>query len=261
MTLKDFLNQNCEELFESINDKHLFKAVFMAGGPGSGKSFVTKAMFNFNKWFASADNVMLLNSDVLFELGLVKKNLSKDIQKSNPTTYKIQMDIRERAKELTAKKGSAWLNGMNSIVVDGTGASYEKIKAQSDALRELGYDTYMVFVNTSLDIAKERNSKRERKLDTSVIEGLWQRVQNNIGKFQEYFGAENFTVVDCSTQYEKDSAEEKEFKDKLYKIGNKIISSPLKNPIGKEILKTLKETRGKYLSDLPSVESKPEIKT
>ena len=36
--LKDLLN-------EGVYDKGILKAVFMAGGPGSGKSFVAKQLF------------------------------------------------------------------------------------------------------------------------------------------------------------------------------------------------------------------------
>ena len=37
-----FFLQEEENLQEGINDPNLFKAIFMAGGPGSGKSFVSE---------------------------------------------------------------------------------------------------------------------------------------------------------------------------------------------------------------------------
>ena len=53
------------------------------------------------------------------------------------------------------------IKGRLGMVVDGTGRDYDKIKNQVAQLRQLGYDCYMIFVNTSLDVALERNSKRE----------------------------------------------------------------------------------------------------
>ena len=48
------------------------------------------------------------------------------------------------------------IKGRLGMVVDGTGRDYDKIKNQVAQLRQLGYDCYMIFVNTSLDVALEK---------------------------------------------------------------------------------------------------------
>ena len=53
-------------------------------------------------------------------------------------------------------------------------------------LQQLGYDSHMIFVNTSLDVALERNAKRPRKLPEPIVVSSWNNVQKNIGKFQNY---------------------------------------------------------------------------
>ena len=53
----------------------------------------------------------------------------------------------------------------------------------------------MIFVNTSLDTALERNAKRDRKVPESMVIKSWNDVQKNIGKFSQYF-RRNFIVVD-----------------------------------------------------------------
>ena len=53
----------------------------------------------------------------------------------------------------------------------------------------------MVFVNTSLEVAKERNKNRDRVLSDNLLEKSWKDVQNNLGKFQNLFGG-NFRIVD-----------------------------------------------------------------
>ena len=66
--------------------------------------------------------------------------------------------VRAKAKALTGKNNEIRaLEGRNGIVVDGTGKDYAKIKKQVDMLREMGYAVHMIFVNTDLETALERN--------------------------------------------------------------------------------------------------------
>ena len=45
----------------------------------------------------------------------------------------------------------------------------------------LGYDTYMIYVNTSLDVALERNAMRPRSIPTPIVTKSWNDVQKNLG--------------------------------------------------------------------------------
>ena len=91
------------------------------------------------------------------------------------------------------------IKGRLGMVVDGTGRDYDKIKNQVAQLRQLkNYDCYMIFVNTSLDVALERNSKRERSVPEYITRKSWEGVQSNIGKFQNLFGISNMAIVDNS---------------------------------------------------------------
>ena len=82
------------------------------------------------------------------------------------------------------------------MVIDGTGKDYGKISSQAAGLRQIGYDTYMIFVNTSLDVALERNARRPRKVPEKIVIDSWNAVQKNIGQFQRFFGNKNFIIVD-----------------------------------------------------------------
>ena len=53
----------------------------------------------------------------------------------------------------------------------------------------------MIFVNTSLDVALERNAERARKLDEPLVVQSWKDVQKNIGKFNNFF-KQNFIFID-----------------------------------------------------------------
>ena len=96
-------------------------------------------------------------------------------------------------------------------------------------------DCFMIFVNTDLDVALERNQQRERKLPSELVKSSWQAVQNNLGKFQSLFGSSNMLVVDNS--------EYKDFADVVKSKAREFISRPIQNHIAKQWIKTEIELR------------------
>ncbi len=106
--------------------------------------------------------------------------------------------LRARAKGTTDKTMDLSIKGRLGMVIDGTGRDYDKISRQKAMLDQLGYDCYMIFVNTSLDVALERNSKRERSVPEYITRKSWEQVQSNIGKFQNTFGMGNMIIIDNS---------------------------------------------------------------
>jgi len=210
LKLEDVDFDELETIEEGVYDPSIFKAIFMAGGPGSGKSYVS------NKVTAGL-GMKVVNSDDIFEIFLKKAGMTttaKDIFSDKG------QEIRGNAKSVTSKRMKLFLEGRLGLLIDGTGKDYNNIKKKSERLRKLGYDTYMVFVNTSLEIAQERNAARSRKLDPKEVEKMWRAVQENIGKFQKYFGARNMIIVD------NNAADEKYLTD-VYKQVKKLIK---KNP-------------------------------
>ena len=133
-----------------------------------------------------------INSDDAFEHLLKKAGLSL---KMPPEEEEPRDVVRGRAKEITAAKKGNYLEGRIGLVIDGTGREADKILKQKAGLEELGYDTYMIFVNTSLDTALQRNADRPRSVPESIVIKSWKDVQANIGKFSNMFRA-GFIVVD-----------------------------------------------------------------
>jgi shikimate kinase len=176
-------------LEEGVNDPAIFKAVFLAGGPGSGKSFIV------GRTALTSLGMKVINSDEAFEAALKKAGL-----KATPEDIYSEkgQEIRGQAKALTKKKMDLALNGRLGLVIDGTGKDYAKIEKQANELRNIGYEVAMIFVNTDLDTALERNRKRSRSLPDSEVEAMWKDVQKNLGKFQNFFRQKMF-IVDNST--------------------------------------------------------------
>ena len=173
------------DLQEGLNDPNIFKAFFLAGGPGSGKSYVVRQT-------TGGTGLQIVNSDDAFERYLDMAGLSKKMPKAEEEPRDIE---RARAKKVTKARQEGYIEGRLGLIIDGTGKDYDKIAAQSIKLKQLGYDTHMIFVNTSLDTALERNAKRDRSVPESLAIKSWREVQGNIGKFSQHF-RQNFVVVD-----------------------------------------------------------------
>ena len=175
-------------LQEGLYDPNIFKAFFLAGGPGSGKTFVTRNAFG-------GTGLRQINSDSAFESALRKNGLSLKMPEDEAESRDI---LRARAKGTTDKTMDLSIKGRLGMVIDGTGRDYDKIANQKAILQQLGYDCYMIFVNTSLDVALERNAKRDRTVPEYITRKSWSAVQANIGRFQNLYGMSNMIIVDNS---------------------------------------------------------------
>ena len=174
------------DLQEGLYDPNIFKAFFLAGGPGSGKSYVVKKS-------TGGTGLKIVNSDDVFEKYLKQAQLDFKMQASQGKERDIQ---RAKAKAVTAKRKDNYLEGRLGLVIDGTGKDYGKISSQAAGLKQLGYDVHMIFVNTTLEVALQRNQERARTVPEKIVVDAWKQVQSNIGKFQSFFGPKNFIIVD-----------------------------------------------------------------
>ena len=224
LRLKTFLD-------EGVFDPSIFKAIFLAGGPGSGKSYIAGKT-------TVGMGLKLVNSDETLERLLKKHNVPLDFSTMSPDQTAKKDMLRTRAKELTfgqmkvkAFKGKGALDlyiaGRLGLVIDGTGKDFDDIHRQASYLKKMGYDTYMIFVNTSEQVAQQRNLERPRKLRPEKVKEFWLSVQQNIGKFQAYFRPSNFIVVD------NNKAGEDVFKQVSKRI-RKLVGKKVTNPIAQQ---------------------------
>ena len=214
------------ELQEGLQDPNIFKAFFLAGGPGSGKSYVVRKT-------TGGMGLKVVNSDDAFEKLLKDAGLSLKM----PASEEEPRDAdRSRAKSLTKKKQGNYLEGRIGLILDGTGKDYDKIAKQSTELKQLGYDTHMIFVNTSLDTALQRNAKRSRSVPEPIVVQSWKDVQSNIGKFSQHF-RQNFVVVD------NNDAGEDVF-NMVFKQIKSLVKKKVTNPQAKEWVANQMQLRG-----------------
>ncbi len=213
------------ELQEGVYDPNIFKAIFLAGGPGSGKSYVVRRT-------TGGLGMKIVNSDDIYEKML--KDAGMDTTPEDIYSDKGQ-EIRVQAKGVTKRMQGNFLDGRLGLIIDGTGKDYDKISKQVAGLKSLGYECYMIFVNTSLDTAQAQNKKRKRTLPETEVSTMWNEVQQNIGKFQRLFGGSSFIVVDNNMAGE--DVFEKVWKRIAMLIRKKVSNPTAKRWISQELAK------------------------
>jgi len=243
MKLKEILNNIIRNnyLTEGVDDPGILKCIFMAGGPGSGKSFTSEEIFGIDRRFKASfaqSGLKVINSDTAFEAQLKKNGINpKDlgrIEREEPELWKkiteVPDGIRDRAKQITKAQRDFYEAGRLGLIIDGTGDDFAKIKKQKQHAESLGYDCMMVFVNTSLEVAKERNRGRDRTLSDELVTSIWKDCQENMGKFQTLFGAKDYRIIDNTTYGPPPAA--------VQKAVNEFMRRPVYNPIGKKWIET-----------------------
>ena len=175
-TLPQYMQEDL--ITEGVYDPGIFKAVFLMGGPGSGKSSVVDGLA------LKSLGLKVVNTDTAFEKGLKKAGISLDLRK---TPEDVKEPIRKKAKRITNMALDRYIDERLGMVFDTTSANIAKIKNYKNLLDKLGYEYKMVFVNTSLEFAQQRNEARPRKLAPAIVQGEWEKVQKNADSMRKLF--------------------------------------------------------------------------
>ena len=204
-------------LLEGVNDKGIFKAVFLVGGPGSGKDYVLKKTLD-------GHGLTEINSDKALE-HLSGKDSSDKKDK-----------VRSKAKDITEVKQKLAFDGRNGLIINGTGDDYEKIADIKKRLDAIGYESSMIMVNTADDVSANRNVERGQNGGRAVPENVrkqkWQAVQESRPKLAKLFG-DNYVEFDNSEDLRQSPPETVKAKteemDEIFKQIQKFIGKPPKN--------------------------------
>lgn len=226
-------------LVEGVHDPGILKAVFLAGGPGSGKSYTAKSLFGADVKSAynmsASLGLKFVNSDPAFEhllrqAGIDPKSLGSMSDEEFKALTEPYDSPRQQAKRTRDAQYASYTRseGRLGVVIDGTGDEYEKVAAKKQALEKLGYDTMMIFVDTALPIAMERNKHRDRVLKDDLVVQIWTDVQENKEAYEALFG-EDFMLVNNDVYGP--------LPPEALKLANRFMRSPIKNPIGQEWIK------------------------
>ena len=240
------------ELVEGYKDPGIFKAVFLAGGPGSGKTYIAKGLFGIpDKVNVSQTGMKMVNSDKELKYLLNKFGFGTNLDALPDEVFhnltgdgKDTSGLRNFAKDLTAERRRLYQNGRLGMIIDGTCDDFKKISGEKAELEKIGYQTYMIFVNTTLEVALERNENRDRVLPEKIVSDSHKEVNRNIGAFQGLFGSGNFMIVD-NNEYKTEAQAKKRFKMLVKQGLSKFIKTPITNKKALSWISKQKILRGK----------------
>ena len=178
-------NEFSQPLDEGVHDPNIFKAIFMAGAPGSGKTTISNKLFG-------GTGLKTLNVDDFYN----------HLRQSERATGNPEQDYSAAWDKYRAREQN-YLDGRLGLIIDGTGKNPAVMGDVKAKLEEMGYETAMVFVNTTLDTSIERTTRRAdapgkdygRKIDPNFVKDTWLRVQKGLGQLQSIFG-NRFYIID-----------------------------------------------------------------
>jgi dephospho-CoA kinase len=229
------MNLHEQILAEGVHDKAIFKAVFLAGGPGSGKDYVLSNTLD-------GHGMIEINSDKALEYLMDKEALDKTM----PDNEAAQRNaVRKKAKDITEIRHRLALQGRNGLIINGTGADpkeYEEIKKK---LEKLGYDTSMIMVNTDDEVSKARNVERGQRGGRTVPENIrkqkWEEVQAARAQFGKIF-RNSYIEFDNSEDLRTASPDvvkaKKEEMQQIFKQIQKFVNAPPKSEQSKHWIAT-----------------------
>ena len=145
-------------LHESYTHGH-HKAIFVTGGPGSGKDVVLR--------------------EAIAESRAVELNFTQVMDILNDK-HKLAMRSMNPRFEAVRTRGP--------LIINGPADDLERISHIKEELKELGYQTMMIFVDTTNSVSQERNSHLARMMAESVRQSKWEKAHKNVNVFTEMFG-------------------------------------------------------------------------
>jgi adenylate kinase family enzyme len=227
------MNESAELLEEGVHDAAIFKAVFLAGAPGSGKDYVLKHALD-------GHGLTEISSDPMLTHLIDKNQMDRKMPEHEQEKRGL---LRKKAQSLTDLRQKLALHGRNGIIVNGSGASFDQVKKIKGMLDELGYACKMIFVDTSDNVSRNRNIERGQKGGRTVPEKAraekWRAAQDSRVNFSKLFGSENYHEFNNdedlrnNTDGEVHKQKTKELED-LFKTVKKFTQQPPEHPSAQE---------------------------
>jgi predicted kinase len=190
-------------IHENVNHG-MFKAIFISGGPGSGKDIIIREAI-------AEQNAVEITSTTAISILNDKHKL-----------YEFSRDGRREA-----------IRQRQPLIITGTTNEQYNIIAIREELEELGYETMMIFVNTSNESSRKRNERHERMMAESVRQERWEVTQLVAEKFNQEFKKylEFDNSIDLNEANEIETSEKEEDISIIYEMTNWFFDTPVENEI------------------------------
>ncbi len=166
------------DLLQEITGKP--KAIFLAGPAGSGKTYTLKQLLPVEKY-------QIINVDDTYEEMLKSSGLGTNLKDFGPEELSQAAKLMGSAQKITKEKYAKALEGLNNVIIDGTGAASKPLLKKKAELEALGYETMMLMLYVSPMTSLKRNSERERSLLPQIVLRTWRDTNKNIELYRQEF--------------------------------------------------------------------------
>lgn len=171
---------------------HPFKAIFIFGPAGAGKSFISGKLGIPEEFVVSNPDEDIEAQFGNFGVGL------KFADKNDLDNWKQQQAFREKLQNASQAKTANWLNTATPVIFDTTGEDVMKMGVRAEELNEAGYDVAVFQINVPPEVSIQRDKDRARTVGapTAVISKQYQdEVQKDRGYFQLFDGYRDIRVL------------------------------------------------------------------
>jgi predicted kinase len=231
------------------------KAIFLAGPAGSGKTYTLKQLLPVEKY-------QVINVDDTYEELLKSSGLGTNLKDFGPEELSQAAKLMGRAQGATKEKYAKALEGLNNVIIDGTGAASKPLLKKKAELEALGYDTMMLMLYVSPMTSLKRNAERERSLLPQIVLRTWRDTNKNIDLYRQEFG-DRFILINNDPEDADKTFDPAEIK-KLYFDTAKFTSKP-KTPEeqakGKADAEQLNQDIISLLKNIPQTDTLPSAKS
>jgi predicted kinase len=199
-------------LLKEIKNKP--KAIFLSGPSGSGKTYISKKILPLNKF-------QVINIDDTYEELLKSSGIGMNQKDFSPEKLSQAAKLMGSAKKITREKYAKALEGLNNVIIDGTGGASKPLLKKKQELEDLGYDTFMLMIWTSPITSLSRNAERERSLMPSIALRTWRDINKNTDIYKQAFG-DNIAIINndpegLETKFDVEDIKKKYFSQQMGK--------------------------------------------
>lgn len=180
-----------------LKNKYPFKAIYIFGPAGAGKSYISKNLLGI------PDDFVVSNPDERIEEVFPAFGISMKFANSEDGDDADLEALQQQSRTIlqnASRAHTANLIGIaNPLTFDTTGEQVPKMVKRIEALTNLGYDIAVFMVNVPTQASVDRDARRKRNVGAERTAGISQKYQQDVVQSQGYLkalaGNEHVTVL------------------------------------------------------------------
>ncbi|MBK6701454.1 MAG: hypothetical protein IPG55_16535 [Saprospiraceae bacterium] len=187
------LNELIHEVFAvSQYDPNIFKAIFIVGASEASKSYM------IDQLALTSYGLKLVDTDAAFTDVLKKITDTLNLAHINDAVEVIG-PVSKKVKDITYRSLDRYVEGRMGLIISGTASDISTIKKHYSQLKEVGYDQYVIFVNTNLETTLKLNiANAAQSIPVDIATITWHRHSSQLGMLFSVFGIGHVKIIDNS---------------------------------------------------------------